>query len=428
MRTGGRLAAAIEILTTIETQHRPASQALQDWGRAHRFAGSGDRAAIGNLVFDVLRKKLSLAHHMQSVTPRALVLGVVTQGWGMDIAALTTALEDPHAPDPLTDDEITRIQAPVSDTAAAHVAGDYPAWLEASFERVYGEGAAEEGAGLATRAPVDLRVNLLKTSRDKLLASLSRFEPEPTAYSPDGIRIAPPKGGKKSPNIEVEAAHGKGWFEVQDEGSQIAARLAGAAPGMQVLDLCAGAGGKTLALAAITENKGQIHAYDSNRQRLRPIWERLKRAGVRNVQVMEAGDQTALDQLAGKMDVVLVDAPCTGSGTWRRRPDAKWRLTPDALTKRMGEQDEVLALGGPCVKPGGRMIYVTCSVLPEENEDRIKAFTDANPDWDIIPAYESWQENISSDPPVGIGRFARLTPRTHGTDGFFVAILKRRTT
>jgi len=426
MRTGGRLAAAIEVLTDIKTHHRPATQALSDWGRAHRFAGSGDRAAIGNLVFDALRHRSSHAHRMQSDSPRALVLGVVAFGWGMETDALAAAFEEPHAPSPMTPEETALISGPVPDDIMPHIAGDYPAWLAPSFERVYGEGAANEGAALADRAPIDLRVNTLKTTRDKLLSSLSRFGAEATAHSPEGVRIAASLGGKRSPNVEVEAAHGKGWFEVQDEGSQIAARLSGAEPGMQVLDLCAGAGGKTLALAAAMDNKGQIHAYDSNKQRLRPIWERLKRAGVRNVQVMEAGEEAALELLTGKMDVVLLDAPCTGSGTWRRRPDAKWRLTEDALTKRMAEQDVVLALGGPQVKPGGRMVYVTCSVLPEENEDRIKAFMEEHEGWEIVPAHDAWQENFLNEPPTGIGRFARLTPLTHQTDGFFIAILKRR--
>ncbi|MCK9909854.1 RsmB/NOP family class I SAM-dependent RNA methyltransferase, partial [Microbacteriaceae bacterium K1510] len=178
-----------------------------------------------------------------------------------------------------------------------------------------------------------------------------------------------PEGAAKAPHLEAETAHGKGWYEVQDEGSQIAALLAGAGPRMQVLDLCAGAGGKTLALAAGMQNTGQIYAYDSDKKQLRPIFERLKRAGARNVQVLEAGDEAALSALGPRFDLVLVDAPCTGSGTWRRKPDAKWRLKPSNIPERQEDQRRVLELGAGLTKPGGLLVYVTCSVLPEENQD-----------------------------------------------------------
>jgi len=427
MRTGGRLAAAIEILEDIGDRHRPATEALKDWGRAHRFAGSGDRAAIGNLVFDVLRQKSSLSARMGADSARALVLGLAGFSWEMSLAEIDAALDEPHAPPPLSESERARLSSDVPENMPAPVAGDFPSWLADEFTRAYGDEAAEEGAALAARAPIDLRVNRLKSTPDKLLKALAAFGAAATLYAPDGVRIPASHGARRAPNIEAEAAHGKGWFEVQDEGSQIASCLTGAAPGMQVLDLCAGAGGKTLALAGMMENKGQIHAYDSDKQRLRPIWERLKRAGVRNAQVMEAGDAAGLEALAGKMDAVLVDAPCSGSGTWRRRPDAKWRLTPEAVDRRMEEQDRVLALGAPLVKPGGRLVYVTCSVLPQENEDRIAAFLEANSGWAVIPAHDVWQETLGGEPPLRIGRYARLSPRLHQTDGFFIAILERLT-
>ena len=186
-----------------------------------------------------------------------------------------------------------------------------------------------------------------------MLKALRRFEPQPTPHSPLGVRIEQAPGPGKSPHVEAEPGHGKGWYEVQDEGSQLATLLSGARPRQQIIDLCAGAGGKTLALAALMENSGQLYAYDSDRMRLRPIFERLKRAGVRNVQVLPAGDREALAKLDGRMDLVLIDAPCTGSGVWRRRPDAKWRLSPQMLEARLAEQREVLDEGAALVKPGG---------------------------------------------------------------------------
>ena len=195
-----------------------------------------------------------------------------------------------------------------------------------------------------------------------------------------GVRIAAGERDSRTPNVQADEGYLKGWFEVQDQGSQIVALLAGAKPGEQVLDLCAGAGGKTLAMAAAMGNKGQIFAYDSDRHRLAPIYDRLKRNGVRNVQVRAPGEG-ALDDLAGKMDRVVIDAPCTGSGTWRRRPDAKWKLTAEQVAQRVGEQAAILAEGARYVKPGGTLVYITCSVLHEENGGQVAAFRAAHPEF-----------------------------------------------
>ena len=223
--------------------------------------------------------------------------------------------------------------------------------------------------------------------------------------------------------------HGKGWFEVQDEGSQIAALMSGAGPRQQVIDLCAGAGGKTLALSAQMENTGQLYAYDTDRMRLRPIFERLKRAGARNIQVLPAGETAGLQPLDGKMDLVVIDAPCTGSGVWRRRPDAKWRLTPDMLEARLAEQRAVLDEGAPLVKPGGRLAYITCSVLPQENGEQVTAFLTRHPDFDVVPWREAWAATVpvaAPDSADGSEETLLMTPLSHGTDGFFVALLQRK--
>jgi 16S rRNA (cytosine967-C5)-methyltransferase len=298
-----------------------------------------------------------------------------------------------------------------------------------SFERAFDGRAGEEGAALSARAPVDLRANTLKATPEKVIKALARFSPVPTPLSPVGVRIPAPEGAGRSPSVEAEAAHGKGWFEVQDEGSQLAALLARPAPRLQVLDLCAGAGGKTLALAAEMQNTGQIYAYDADRRQLRPIFERLKRAGARNVQTLEAGDEAALEALGPRFDVVLIDAPCTGSGTWRRKPDAKWRLKPANIPERQAEQASVLDLGARLVKPGGRLAYVTCSVLPEENTDQVAAFLSRHEDFELIPYTQAWTERFGAEPPRsadGRSDSLQLTPASHGTDGFFIALLRRR--
>lgn len=429
MRPGAHIKAAVEVLEEVLGRHRPAATALSDWGKAHRFAGSGDRAAIGNLVYDALRRRRSLAARMGSDTARAIALAAAPRASGLSLEAVIASADgSPHALDPLTAAEQSALATPLPADAPVSVRGDFPDWLEPSFVRAFGEAAAAEGAALARRAPVDLRVNTLKADRDKVLKALARFGAEPTPLSPIGVRLPAPEGPGRQPNVEAEIGHGRGWYEVQDEGSQLAALMAGAGPRQQVLDICAGAGGKTLSLAAIMRNTGQIYAYDDEATRLRPILERLKRAGVRNAQVLPAGDAAALAALGPRFDLVLVDAPCTGSGAWRRRPDAKWRLKPANLTQRLEEQRAILGAAAPLVKPGGRLVYATCSVLPEENADQVAWLLANHSPFAALPWREAWTAGVGSEPPAsadGSAETLLLTPARHGTDGFFVAVLKR---
>jgi 16S rRNA (cytosine967-C5)-methyltransferase len=431
MSPGGRASAAIEVLEDIGRRKRPAAEALKDWGLAHRFAGSGDRAAIGNLVFDALRTRASSAYAMGDDSPRALVLRTLFSGW-KETSEAVAALADGSrfAPAPLSKAELAGLERDVPSNAPAHLRGDYPEWLGPLFERAFGARAAEEGAALATRAPIDLRVNTLKTTREKVLNALRRFDAAPTPYSLLGVRIAPGSGPSRNPHVEAEPGHGKGWYEVQDEGSQLATLLSGARPREQIIDLCAGAGGKTLRLAADMDNTGQLYAYDADRLRLRPIFERLKRAGVRNAQVLPAGDANALAQLEGKMDCVVIDAPCTGSGVWRRRPDAKWRLAPRMLEARLAEQRAVLDQGAALVKPGGgRLAYITCSVLPPENREQVDAFIARFPEFRLVPWQGLWEQALTPAPPPSAGDSTKtllMTPSSFGTDGFYVAVLERR--
>ncbi len=429
MKPGARIQAAAEVLEDIFSRHQPAATALQDWGKRHRFAGSGDRAAIGTLVYDVLRRRLSLGAQMGSSEPRALAIAAAPKALGLspeDVANFCDGSQ--HVPAPVSDDERRRLAEGLPSDVALHVAADIPEWAMPAFERAFGDRAIVEGQAMAERAPIDLRANTLKATRDKVLSALAPLGAAATALAPQGVRIPAPQGPAKSPHVEAEASHGKGWFEVQDEGSQIAAALSGAGPRKQVLDLCAGAGGKTLALAAAMQNSGQIYAYDRDKSQLRPIFERLQRAGVRNAQVLNGGDRAALTALGPRFDIVLVDAPCSGSGTWRRKPDAKWRLKPEALATRQEEQREVLTTAAGLVKPGGRLTYVTCSILPDENADQVSWFLKAFGNFALVPFGEVWRETIGGEPPRsadGSDQTLLLTPASHGTDGFFVATFKR---
>jgi len=428
MKSGARLAAAVTVLTDISARHRPAAIALADWGKASRYAGSGDRSAVGNLVYDVLRRRGSIAARMGTSTPRALVLGAAGRALGLDAAQIAAAADgSQHALAPLTDGERAALERtePLRD---GELLADIPAWIIPALRQALGEGLPAEAAALSERAPVDIRVNTLKSTREKVLAELASLGPVATDYAPHGLRFAAPEGAGRTPNVEAEPAHGKGWFEVQDQGSQIAALLADARPGHEVMDLCAGAGGKTLALAAAMKGQGRIIAHDSDKTRLRPIFERLTRSGATNVEILAAGDADGLSEMAGRFDRVVIDAPCTGSGTWRRRPDAKWRLKPRNIEQRQNEQRDVLAEAAPLVKPGGRLVYITCSLLPAENSDQVAAFLAANTAFSLVPYTEVWREMLSGAPPASAdGRTDSLllTPARHGTDGFFVAILAR---
>lgn len=260
-----------------------------------------------------------------------------------------------------------------------------------------------------------------------MLKALSKNGAKPTAIARHGISIPASSGPARRPNVQAEAAFQKGWFEVQDQGSQIVSELVYARPGEQVLDFCAGAGGKTLALAADMANRGQIHAYDADKNRLKPIYERLKRAGVRNAQVHAPGSD--LTSLAGKMDRVVIDAPCTGSGTWRRHPHTKWKLTAEMLEERIREQEEVLSEAAPFVRPGGYLVYITCSILPEENENQIASFLDDSPQFELLSAGEVWQDIYGfekAQPWSADMKSITLTPAATGTDGFFFAVMTRR--
>ena len=430
MTPGGRIAAAIEVLSEMNQHHRPATEALKDWGRTHRFAGSADRAAIGNVVFDALRHKSSASWILDDDGPRANVLGTLAVHWGKSLEDIELYFAgDRHAPSPLTASETSAINERSLDAAPDWVRADLPEWVAPLLQANFDEELITEGQALARRPPVGLRVNTLKSSREKVAKAFSRFDPRPTTLSHDGLLVGPPAEFGRTPNVQADGAYQKGWVEVQDEGSQVVSQLVHAQPGEQVLDYCAGAGGKTLALSASMQNKGQVFAYDADRSRLSAIYERIKRAGCRNVQVREPAE-SVLPDLEGRMDRVVVDAPCTGSGVWRRRPDAKNRLTPQALENRQEEQRQVLREAAAFVKPGGYLCYITCSIIAEENEGQVYQFLGANEDkFQLLSAGEVWQDLFgfhALQPWSTDNCSVTLTPATTGTDGFYFAVLGRR--
>jgi len=431
MTPSARLSAAIEVLADVDARRRPAPDVLKDWGLSHRFAGSSDRAAIAGLVYDALRRKASSAWLMGETTPRAALLGMLHRERGLDAAAIAALCSGQRfAPGPLTAPESAALGSGTIADAPPYVQGEYPQWLDTHFARVFGDERAEEGAALASRAPLDMRVNTLKAEREELLSKLSHLGVEPTRWSPHGLRLRL-AADARSPAIHAEPLFLKGFIEIQDEGSQLAALLAGAKPGEQVVDLAAGAGGKTLALAAAMENRGQIFATDIDERQLAPIHERIARAGAHNIQVRTPrGETDVVADLAGRADLVLIDAPCTGTGTWRRNPDAKWRIRPGAVAERVKQQTVLLDRAVALTKPGGRIAYITCSVLAEENNDQVRAFTGRHGDFSVEKPAQMVQAlgeraYLFSRAALISDEGLLMTPRRTDTDGFFISLLRR---
>ncbi len=432
MTPAARLSAAIELIDTIDTQRVPAAKALKEWGTAHRYAGSGDRAAISGLIWDVLRRRASSAWIMDDDTPRARSLGMLRLERGMNADAIAALCDGGRfAPEPLTERERAALSQRSLGDAPAHIAGDYPEWLDGYLTQVFGDDRVAEATAMASRAPLDLRVNTLKAKREKALASLAHLGVKPTPWSPVGLRIEL-GADARNPGIHAEEDFIKGAVEVQDEGSQLAALLSAAKPGERVIDLCAGAGGKTLALAAMMQGKGRLIATDHDKRQLAPIHERLSRAGVHNCDVRTPkGEGDTLTDIHASADLVLIDAPCTGTGTWRRNPDAKWRMRPGALEVRLKDQVTVLDRAAALVKPGGRIAYITCSVLPPENGEQIRSFIARHPGFSVVPPAQTVTALWDKAEEFGAATLQSaegllMTPRRTGTDGFFVSILKRQ--
>jgi 16S rRNA (cytosine967-C5)-methyltransferase len=405
MTPAARLQMAIDILEGLNGTAQPADRYLKDWFKARRFAGSKDRRAIAEQVFQIFRHRAGFAHRMGSETPRALAIAALLAEGGDPESLFAESLSGGYGPAPLTDSERAAIAAAPSEAPPnlpLSVQGEFPAFLESELTRAFGEKLLEEMTAFQTRAPVDLRVNTLKATRDDVLAALQAdgFAAEATPRSPTGIRCPANTAPNKHPLFE------SGAFEIQDEAAQIASDLAGAKPGMRVLDLAAGAGGKALALAAAMQNQGEIIASDIRGPALAELEMRAARAGATIIRTHLLANPPDYSTLIGSFDIVFLDAPCSGSGTWRRQPELKWRLTPGRLSGFMATQDRLLLQAGRLTaEKGGRLIYATCSILPCENEDRVAAFLAENPQFRRL------------------GPDFRASPAATGTDGFYAAIL-----
>ena len=398
MTPAARTQAAIEALDLVIAAARdagPAADTLLDRLFAgRRYMGSGDRRAVRALVYDVIR-----ALGERPASGRAALIG---HAHAHAPALLAHFGAGPHAPPSLAPGEVEAAPAP----------GLVPAWLETPLAAALGPQWRAEAEALLARAPMDLRVNLLRATREAMTQALPGFAPTPR--SPWGLRGAPvPLAG--------HPALVGGLVEVQDEGSQLVALATAVQAGHTVVDLCAGAGGKTLAMAAMMGARGRIIACDSDALRLRELAPRAQRAGAAAIVAARRLDPpreaAALADLAAAADVVLVDAPCSGSGTWRRNPEARWRLTPQRLSRLVALQDRLLDLGAALVRPGGRLVYAVCSVLEAEGPARAAAFAARHAGWTPAPL---------ALPGAPAAPCALLTPRRTSTDGFFIASFLRR--
>jgi 16S rRNA (cytosine967-C5)-methyltransferase len=414
MIRASQLGALTDALTSVLPLAEPADATLRNFFRRHPNLGQRDRAYVAEGTFATLRRLRSLAAQARSTMPRSLAIAVTLRELGISLRDLEPALTSDER------DWAKGFKAYRPELSAAEAA-ELPDWLWAKIDQTF---AAEERDALVrswlSPAPLDLRVNVLKTTRDEARAALAEADiaSEPTPYSPWGLRAE----GK--PAIRHHPLFLSGAIEVQDEGSQLLGLIVAPKRSEMVVDFCAGAGGKTLLLGAIMRSQGRLYAFDVSAGRLARLKPRLARSGLSNVQPFLLNDErdTKVKRLAGKIDRVLVDAPCSGFGTLRRNPDLKWRQTADGIDELAAKQTRILKSAASLVKPGGRLVYATCSVLREENEAIVDGFLASHPQFAQGDASaELRRSNVTLD----TGAMLRLYPHVHGCDGFFAAILER---
>lgn len=421
MRPAARLQALVDALATIYTTPKPADSILSSYFRARRYIGSHDRSAIAEEVYAALRHHARIGWWLQRVgLPEDARTSALC--WYMLDGVRLEELEKlcsggQYAPDKLNDEEKVKF-AKLEGRSKEHpempeaVRLEVPEWAEEKLRDHFGKRFAAEMTAMLQAAPLDLRVNTLRADRDTALQELKaeRVEAAPTPLSPVGLRV------EGRPALAATKAFKAGLVEIQDEGSQLLALLVDAKPGDQVVDFCAGAGGKTLAIAAQMHNKGRIIACDVLERRLERAAERFRRAGAHNIETRALTTERDpwVKRHKGRFDRVLVDAPCSGIGVWRRNPDARWRVLGPGLEELTRLQQEILTSAARLVKPGGRLVYATCSMLSEENAQRVEIFLNNHPDFVLVPY---GQEG---------GRYLELTPAQHNTDGFFGAVMVRK--
>ncbi len=439
MTPGARMQAVIELLDAIWSGDEPTDRLMDAYFRKRRYAGSSDRRAVFETVYDVLRHRGRLDWWIARTGsglepgPRTRViaeLALEKKSSPLDTQAIFSGAK--HCPEPLTSGEDTLAEAlygrPLTHgEMPLSVTLEYPDWMDRSLQALWSDRLAVEMSALNQPAPVDLRVNMLKTSPDAARRSLKEdfVDSEPTSLSPIGLRLT----GKA--RLAGTRAFKNGWIEVQDEGSQLIALLSDARPGMDVVDFCAGGGGKALALAASMgvdgKMDGRLTACDISAYRLERMAPRMKRAGAEKIrtQAVAAQDDDWITNNVGTMDRVLADVPCSGTGAWRRDPDARWRSTLDDLDDKIAIQQRILGMAETLVKPGCRLVYATCSLLQEENERQLAWFLEHHVDFHALPIDGVWAETVGGPlPPPGPS--LRLSPASTGTDGFFCAVMERK--
>jgi 16S rRNA (cytosine967-C5)-methyltransferase len=409
------LDAATEVLADVLALRQPADAVLSQFFRGQRALGSHDRGFVAEAVYAVLRRKRYLEHLLGGeAPPRRLLLAALTRLQGLGQRQLVPALGAAEA------DWLAGWHPRPGELALAEQA-DFPDWLtERLAARMAADALLELARGLNQAAPLDLRVNPMKTTREAVIERLRAEDiaAEPGRYAPLAVRLS------SKPALQRHPLYLDGSIEVQDEGSQLLAYLLAPRRGEMVVDFCAGAGGKTLLLGALMRSTGLLYAFDVAERRLARLRPRVARAGLSNVHpVLIGGENDArVKRLAGKIDRVLVDAPCSGLGTLRRNPDLKWRQTPEGVAELARKQRDILAGAARLAKPGGRLVYATCSILPEENEEVVADFLKAHPDFAQVPAGPLLaRQGI----PLECGEELRLLPHVHGTDGFYAVVLAR---
>ena len=393
----------------------PADALLSAHFRHNPKLGAHDRGLIADCVYGVLRRLLALRWLMPEGTPRLWLLLWLARFQGISLRELEPLVREKDRV------KLSEAKSRPLDAAPLEVQAEMPDWVVAALRETRGDEAILAlGRALMQPAPLDLRANIQKANRDAVLAQIREagIEANPTPWSPWGIRI------NKSFDLSRTAMFKQGLVEVQDEGSQLLALLTGARRGEMVADLCAGAGGKTLALGAAMASSGRLYAFDVNEKRLSRLSPRLKRSGLSNVtaQVISNENDTRLKRLAGKLDRVLVDAPCSGLGTLRRNPDLKFRQSPDTVASLTRTQASLIRAAARLLKPGGRLVYATCSLLPAENQAIVQGFLAEHTEFALVPASDLLAaQRIALD----TGEYLQLDPARHGTDGFFAAVLEK---
>ena len=411
-----QLEAIVEALTVALAAREPADAQLRRFFREHKNLGQRDRAVVADAVYAALRRRRLLEAVTPHATPREIALATLVKLQGLGLAQVESALK------PGEKAWLAELKALDLDTLPYEVRADLPDWVIGRLRPVLGdEELLALARGLQDPAPLDLRVNTMKAPREGVLDRLDadEMEAEPTRHSPIGVRL------RGKPALNQHPMFLAGAVEVQDEGSQLLGMLVEPRRGEMVVDFCAGAGGKTLQMGAAMGSSGRVYAFDVSERRLDHLAPRLKRSGLSNVfpQRIANENDAKVKRLRGKIDRVLVDAPCTGLGTLRRNPDLKARQTEEGLAELNAKQRAILATAASLVKPGGRLVYGTCSLLREENEAIVEEFLAAHPEFHLVPAgpiLERAGARLALPGP-----YLRLYPHVHGTDGFFAAVLDR---